>query len=118
MMSPMGHNKQLLFSGLFPEMPLSLSRLGMSLCPLDGVVEDRRFLTEVRMVPVGPMGHNKQLLFSGLLPEMPLSLSRMGMSLCPVDGVVEDMRFLMVFHATVHVLRMCLAFYRTQIAFL
>ena len=36
----------------------------------------------------------------------------------PVDGAVENMGFLMVFHATVHVLRMCLAFYGTQIAFL
>ena len=70
-------------------MPLSLSRMGMSLCPLDGVVEDRRFLTEVWMVPVSPIGHNKQLLFSGLLPEMHLSLSRLGVSLCPLDGVVE-----------------------------
>ena len=66
----------------------------MSLCPVDLAVEDRRFLTEVWMVPEGPMGHNKQLLFSGLLPEMPLSLSRLGMSLCPLDGVVEDRRFL------------------------
>ncbi len=60
---------------LLPEMPLTLSRLDMSLYPLDGAVEDRRFLT-------------------------------------------EDMRFLMVFHATVHVLSMCLVFNRTQIAFL
>ena len=66
----------------------------MSLCPVDLAVEDRRFLTEVWMVPGSPNGHNKQLLFSVLLPEMPLTLSRMGMSLCPVDGAVEDRRFL------------------------
>ena len=75
-------------------MPLSLSRLGVSLCPLDGVVEDRRFLTKVWRVPGSPMGHNQQLLFFDLLPEMPLNLSRLGVSLCPLNGVVEDRRFL------------------------
>ena len=58
MIVPEGHKKQLLFSGLLSEMPLTLSRLGMSICPVDGAVEDRRFLTEVWMVPEGPMGHN------------------------------------------------------------
>ena len=38
---PMGHNQQLLFSDLLPEMPLTLSRHGMSLCPIDGVLGDR-----------------------------------------------------------------------------
>ena len=40
-MGPLSHNSQLLILDLLPEMPLTLSRLGMSLCPIDGVVGDR-----------------------------------------------------------------------------
>ena len=55
---PTTYNNCLLFFDLLPEMPLTLSRLGVSLCPVDGAVEDRRFLTKVLKSPGSPMGHN------------------------------------------------------------
>ncbi len=57
-MCSMGHTYQLLFSRVVQEMPLTLSRLGVSICPLYGAVENRRFLMQVWMIPVGPRGYN------------------------------------------------------------
>ncbi len=63
-----------------------------SLGPVDGAVEDRRFLTEVLMIPEGLRG--------------PVSCEGLGVPERSWEG----------FHGHVYVQGMCLGFYRTQIA--
>ena len=44
---PICHTSQLLLKGLIPEIVLTMSRLGVSLCLINGVVEDKKFLRVV-----------------------------------------------------------------------
>jgi len=60
----MGHNKQLSMTGLPSEMPLNTSRMGVSSCPPNGVVEDRRFLMTVLMQSLCPEDDFRLLKFS------------------------------------------------------
>ena len=100
-------------------MALTMSRLGVSLCLLNGVVEDRRFLRVVSEAITVSHGSYLTTFVKGPPPRNGSKYSlRMEISLCPLNGVVEDRRFLMMVsrgsYQVVQVQRMVLGFYRPQ----
>ena len=78
-------------------MALTMSRLGVSLCLLNGVVEDRRFLRVVSEAITVSLGSYLTTFVKGSPPRNGSNYVKIGVSLCPSNGVEEDRRFLMEF---------------------
>ena len=99
-------------------MALTISRLGVSLCLLNGVVEDKRFLRVVSEAII--VSHESYLttFVKGPPPRNGSKHVKNGGFLMPLNGVVEDRRFLMMVsrgsYQVVQVQRMVLGFYRPQ----
>ena len=77
-------------------MALTMSRLGVSLCLLNGVVEDKRFLRVVSEAII--VSHESYLttFVKGPPPRNGSKYVKNGGFLMPLNGVVEDRRFLMM----------------------